>query len=153
MAYDTTTTSIRLQSAFILLLGLGLIAFGFGTVLSRAYLALDGAIVQSRTDCDPSNRLRCSTTYVIVGSSGAVTYSAGPNAPSLQTSLPVGTIIKKERWHLDYSVNGTRVDDFGLGPALAIGTLGCVLGIVSGVLIVRPTLIPAGLRKSLIKLR
>src|SRR5215207_5070777 len=118
MMHDSTSTSIRLQSAVILLISFALITLGFGTMWARASLSLEGTIVQSDTVCDSSTHARCSTTYVISNGQGTITYIAGPNEQSLQRSLPVGTTIKKQPWHLVYVVNGVIVDDFGTGPAI-----------------------------------
>jgi hypothetical protein len=39
------------------------------------------------------------------------TQRAPPDA-FLPRSMPIGTSIKKQRWHLDYEKNGYHVDDF-----------------------------------------
>jgi hypothetical protein len=142
MTRDANTTSIRLQSAVILIVSFVLLALGFGTLLARASLGLEGTIIQSNTSCDPSNQARCSTRYVVQSPGSTVSYSAGPNEQSLQRFLPVGTTISKKRWQLVYTVNGMVVDDFGTGPAIAIGGVGLLLFAASCILIVRPTIIP-----------
>ena len=99
--------------ALLWMWGPALLLFSGGTILSRALLNVNGRIVTSETRCDPTTGSLCGTTYVLQHTDGGTArYFAGPNDPSLQRRMLVGTDIVKDRWRLYYYVNGQRVDDF-----------------------------------------
>jgi hypothetical protein len=75
---------------------------------------LDGVVV-SRRDIPSTGAPRYATEYTVRGPDGRESiYTAGATDASLPRSMPVGTSLKKRRWHLDYEKNGQRVDDFGV---------------------------------------
>lgn len=100
-------------------------AFGFYTLGTRLWTQLDGVVVSSR-DIPATRGPRYATEYILRGPDGRETaYAAGPTDSSLPRSMPVGTTLKKKRWHLDYEQDGQRVDDFGLTFYLVILATGC----------------------------
>jgi hypothetical protein len=102
-------------------------AFGINTRGLRLWAQFDGVVTTSR-DIPPNRGPRYSTEYTLRGPEGQEThYTSGPTDASLPRSMPVGTSLKKDRWHLDYERDGRRVDDFPLLPYMAILTLvfGC----------------------------
>jgi hypothetical protein len=119
---------------FVLLLsGLGILwGFGFDTVGRRLEIQVDG-VVTSSLDIPATRGPRYATEYTLRGPGGQNhIYVAGPTDASLPRSMPVGTYLKKPRWHLDYWRNKQRVDDFPIffyQAVLGIA-LGCVVGSV-----------------------
>lgn len=85
--------SIKLQSLFVLLLSLLIMVLGFGSIINRQYIHIQGIIKQSYTECSISNNLQCTTKYLIATSNGDIVYIATSNSYSLKTSLPIGTYI------------------------------------------------------------
>jgi hypothetical protein len=102
--------------------------FGLHTVGKRFDTQVDGIIISSR-DNPPSRGPRYATEYVLRGPNGEIfSYVAGPTDASLPRSMPVGTTLKKMRWHLDYDRNGQHVNDFPV--AFYSGALGIAVGCV-----------------------
>ncbi len=103
--------------------------FGYETVGIRLMTQLEGVVVSSR-DIPSTGAPRYVTEYTVRGPDGRESvYTAGPTDAFLQRSMPVGTSLKKQRWHLDYEKNGQRVDDFGVyfyGLVLGAG-LACLI--------------------------
>jgi hypothetical protein len=86
----------------------------YETVGARLKTEVDGVVISSR-DVPSTGAPRYATEYTLRGPDGRETiYVAGATDASLPRSLPVGTTLKKERWHLDYEKNGERVEDFGV---------------------------------------
>ena len=117
----------------LLLFGLWIIwGFGFDTVGRRLEIQFDGVVISSR-DIPKTRGPRYATEYTLRGPNGQnQIYVAGPTDASLPRSMPVGTYLKKDRWHLDYERNKQRVDDFPIffyEAVLGIA-LGCVVGSV-----------------------
>lgn len=104
-------------------------AFGFETVGARLQTQVDGVVTSSR-DIPATRGPRYATEYTLRGPDGQDhIYVAGPTDASLPRSMPVGTYLKKRRWHLYFERNEQRVDDFPLffyQVALGIA-LGCVV--------------------------
>jgi hypothetical protein len=114
----------------LLLLGLWIVwGFGFQTVGARLEAHMDGVVISSR-DIPVTRGPRYATEYTLRGPDGQnQVYIAGATDASLPRSIPVGTYLKKRRWHLSYERNYQRVDDFPLlfyRVTLGIA-LGCVL--------------------------
>jgi len=89
-----------------------LILWGFGweTIGRRLQTDVDGVIVGSQ-DVPSTGAPRYATRYTVRGPDGnQKEFWAGPTDGSLPRSMPVGTRIRKRRWHLDYERNGSRVD-------------------------------------------
>ena len=105
-------------------------AFGFYTLGTRLWTQLDGVVIAAR-DIPPTRGPRYATEYTIRGPDGLESqYVAGATDASLARSIPVGTYLRKTRWHVDYERDGRRVADFGLpfySAVLAIG-FGCLSG-------------------------
>src|SRR5258708_36933541 len=75
---------------------------------------VEGVVVSSR-DIPTTGAPRYATEYTLRGADGRESvYTAGPTDAFLPRSMPIGTSIKKQRWHLDYERNGYRVDDFSI---------------------------------------
>lgn len=86
-------------------------SFGWDTVGRRLRLAVDGVIVRA-VDVPATGAPRYATEYTIRGAHGKEQiYWAGPTDGSLPRSMPVGTRIRKERWHLEYERNA-RTEGF-----------------------------------------
>lgn len=104
-------------------------AFGVYTLGTRLWTQLDGVVIASR-DIPPTRGPRYATEYILRGPDGQEShYTAGPTDSSLARSIPVGTYLRKKRWHVDYERDGHRVDDFGLPLYLAVLTVafGCLV--------------------------
>lgn len=102
----------RRQAIVLIVFGAFLIwGFGWNTVGRRLRLAIDGVIV-STVDVPATGAPRYATEYTIRSADGKEQiYWAGPTDGSLPRSMPVGTRIRKERWHLQYERNG-RMEGF-----------------------------------------
>jgi hypothetical protein len=88
--------------------------FGYETVGVRLTTQVEGVVVSSR-DIPSTGAPRYATEYTLRGADGRESvYTAGPTDAFLPRSMPIGTSIKKQRWHLDYEKNGYRVDDFSI---------------------------------------
>jgi len=82
--------------------------FGWETVGLRLKTDVDGIIVASR-DIPSTGAPRYVTEYTVRGADGnAQVFLAGPTDGSLPRSMPVGTHIRKKRWHLGYERDGRR---------------------------------------------
>jgi hypothetical protein len=109
-----------------LIFGLWIIwGFGIETVGRRLDIELDGVVVSS-LDHPSTGAPRYSTHYTLRGSDGGdYSYVAGATDASLPRSLPVGTRLKKQKWHLDYEKDGQVINDFPI--ALYVITVGIAL--------------------------
>jgi hypothetical protein len=124
---------------FCVLTGLAMFLWG-GEIYQRAEISLNGKVVSSETKCVQPQNNRCATTYIVESLSGLrKTYVAGPNTHSLPRRLPIGTIVVKEAWKFDYSINGEHINDFPLW-AYSGGILTALIG--SWWLYWRPALTP-----------
>ena len=88
------------------------ILWAFGqTLVVLLKTEVDGVVVSSQ-DIPPNRGPRYATEYTMRGPDGhEFTYLAGPTGASLPRSMPVGTRVKKERWHLYFERNGRREND------------------------------------------
>ena len=83
--------------------------FGWETVGHRLLVDIDGVIVASR-DVPSTGAPRYATEYTIRRPSGdEQVFTAGPTDASLPRSMPVGTQIRKRRWHLGFERNGIQI--------------------------------------------
>jgi hypothetical protein len=75
---------------------------------------------------------RRDTTYVVEAQDQTrSTYVAGPTDEFLGRRLPVGTLIRKDKWALTYSVNNRQISDFPIvfyGGLMAFGVLCALFG-------------------------
>jgi hypothetical protein len=108
-------SKVVLNPAIPLIFGLFILwGFGYETVGTRLKTQLEGVVVSSR-DIPSTGAPRYATEYTLCGPDGRESvYVAGATDASLPRSMPVGTSLKKQRWHLNYEKNGQRVDDFGV---------------------------------------
>jgi hypothetical protein len=99
----------------LLLFGLWIVwGFGFNTVGARLETQVDGVVISSR-DIPVTRGPRYATEYTLRGPDGQDrVYIAGATDASLPRRMPVGTYLKKQRWHLSYERNNQYVDDFPL---------------------------------------
>ena len=114
----------RQRATGFILFGLFILwGFGWETVGRRLWTAVDGVIVASR-DVPSKGAPRYSTEYTVRGADGHEhVFWAGPTDGSLARSMPVGTHIRKLRWHLGYERDG-RTEEGGYifyGLILGIG--------------------------------
>jgi hypothetical protein len=147
--YLFTAVALCLFSAFIVfahrilprrgfsyaLVGWGalLLFFGILGVVGRARLAVGGRVLSSTTRCVQPYNNRCVTTYELVTDSGErATYRAGPTDQALARDLPVGAQIYKQRWSLDYTVDGAAVHDFPWVPYFAFAGIGAAMVFCGG---------------------
>ena len=112
-SYSATKT--RPNPILPLIFGLFILwGFGVDTVGRRLNIELEGVVTSSR-DIPITRGPRYATEYTLRGTDGLDhVYVAGPTDASLPRSMPVGTYLRKVRWHLYYERNGQRVDDFPL---------------------------------------
>lgn len=87
--------------------------FGYQTLWARLTTHVDG-IVTSRVYLPRTWWTHGpGTKYLILQVDGTTNeYVAGCTDASLSRAIPVGTKLRKLKWELSYSVNGSRVDDF-----------------------------------------
>jgi hypothetical protein len=99
--------------------------FGVQAVGLRLRTEADGVVISSR-DTPSTGAPRYATEYTIRGLDGRDRgYIAGPTYGSLPRSMPIGTQIKKQRWHLDYQRNGRPVNDFPILFSAVILGIAC----------------------------
>ena len=101
--------------------------FGWDTVGRRLWTQVDGIVIASR-DVPSTGAPRYATQYVVRSHDGdKQVFWAGPTDGSLDRSMPVGTQIRKERWHLDYERDGQTegfpVIFYGVMLSLAVGLM------------------------------
>src|SRR5215813_8843563 len=88
--------------------------FGYETFVKRMVSQVEGIVISRQKIAYPIAPARYSMEYVVLGSDGQNhVYIAGPTAASLPRTIPVGTRLKKERWHWSYEENGQQLDNFG----------------------------------------
>jgi len=124
----TFRESIPNLAPFALLIWL----FAGHEIYQRAAISLHGTVVSSETSCVQPYNNRCDTTYVVEAQDQTrSTYVAGPTDESLERRLPVGTVIRKDKWALTYSVNNRKISDFPAvfyGGLMAFGVLCALFG-------------------------
>lgn len=87
-------------------------AFGIQTVGVRLWTEVNGTVVQSR-DEPYTHAPRYVTQYAIRQSDGRIiTYISGPTDGYLPRSMPIGTKIRKQRWHFAFEMDGKTINDF-----------------------------------------
>ena len=110
--------------------------FGFYTLGKRLWAQLDGIVIAS-LDLPSTRGPRYQTKYTLRGPDGRESlYTAGSTDVTLPRSMPVGTVLKKKRWHVDYERDGQHISDFDLPAYLGILAIG-VAGLVWSVLLSR----------------
>ncbi len=106
-------------------------AMGISEILQRAQIQLDGEITAAHTECEQPHNNRCVTYYTFRTLDGSsIGYAAGPNDHSLQRWLPVGTSVKKQKWHLSYQIDGRLIDDFPTRFYVGALIFACCFGLV-----------------------
>jgi len=107
--------------------------FGWETIGRRLQTSVDGVIVASR-DVPSTGAPRYATEYTVRGAGGEEQiFWAGPTDASLPRSMPVGTQIRKLRWHLNYEQNGTLIgfpEKFFYAPVLACALIMVIWGVL-----------------------
>ncbi|MDE2290843.1 MAG: hypothetical protein KGL53_02065 [Elusimicrobia bacterium] len=98
------------QAAIFLALGLFILwTFGWETVGQRLRIQAVGEIVTSR-DVPAKGAPRYATQYTLREPDETVTeFWSGATDASLARSMPVGTKVDKQRWRLDYKMDGRLV--------------------------------------------
>lgn len=112
------------------LIGGGMFLFiSVSEILARAEIEVSGTILHVSTECQQPYNNRCVTTYVIGSTqeNSKVRYSAGPTDASLRQYLSPGTVIHKSKWSIDYSIDGSLVQDFPLYFYIPIALIGVFL--------------------------
>src|SRR5713101_5616535 len=99
----------RGKAMILIVFGLFILwGFGWDTVGRRLQIEFSGIVVASR-DVPSTGAPRYATEYTIRGPDGKEqVFRAGPTDGSLPRSMPVGTNIRKERWHNDLERDGRR---------------------------------------------
>lgn len=121
----------RSQYRALLFFGVMMSLLAASEIYQRSAIQLDGTVISSETSCVQPENNRCDTVYIVERSDHSrVEYIAGPVDHSLRRRLPVGTNIVKNKWALDYTINGVINRDFptkvyfvslGIGLCCAIG--------------------------------
>lgn len=97
-------------------------------VYGRAEIEVDGVIIKSEIVCQQPNNNRCVTNYLvkqILGERQTI-FSAGPTDLSLPRDLPIGTALKKEKWKLNYELNGKTINDFPVYSYVGMFVIGII---------------------------
>jgi len=120
----------RPNPTILIVFGLWILwGFGYETLYPRLVTDIEGTVVSVKDIPYAPAPARYGTEYIFRNSGGRTSqYTAGPTDASLSRSMPVGTYIRKQRWHFSYERNGQQVDDFGLYfyvalLAIAVGSL------------------------------
>jgi len=89
--------------------------FGYQTLFARLMTDVEGTVISTQDVPYPLAPARHGTENVFKNPEGrTLNYIAGPTDASLPRSMPVGTYIKKRRWHFSYERDGQPVDEFGI---------------------------------------
>ncbi len=121
----------KVHPQVLLIWGLWMLwAFGLQTFFIFLNTEVDGVIVSSR-DIPRNRGPRYATEYTLRAPDGhEFAYVSGPTDATLPRSMPVGTRLKKERWHLSYERDGQRENGsfpFFYATVIGIGftSVGC----------------------------
>ena len=127
-AHDMRPLARNKSASALIVFGLFILwGFGFETVWPWLSLDVNGVIVAS-SDIPSKGAPRYATQYTFRAADGTE-YSvwAGPTDGSLPRSMPVGTRIRKQRWHLEYERDGSRAEFpyifYGIILAIGFGVL------------------------------
>jgi hypothetical protein len=121
----------------LILFGLFMLwGFGWETIGRLLLTQVEGVIVESR-DIPPDRSPRYITEYTVRGPNGdEQVFRAGRTDASLPRSMPVGTRILKQQWHLDFERDGQLVEFSG--RLFYAATLTCAFGaVIWGCLVLR----------------
>jgi hypothetical protein len=116
----------RLDSSVLIFFGVFILwGFGWETVGDRLKSDVNGVVIASR-DVPSTGAPRYATEYTVRNADGKEqVFWAGPTDGSLPRSMPMGTRIRRERWHLDYERDGQQVGFpyvfYGLILAIGLG--------------------------------
>ena len=103
--------------------------FGYESLWARLVTNVEGIVISARDIPSPLAPARHGTEYVLRAADGrSVTYIAGATDASLARNMPIGTTIKKQRWHLSYERDGQKVEDFSI--AFYAVTLSAAVGVL-----------------------
>jgi hypothetical protein len=95
--------------------------FGYQTLWARLMTNVEGTVVPARDIPYPLAPARHGTEYVLLTAKGDTDrYVAGATDASLPRNIPVGSYIKKRRWHLSYEQDTHRIYDFSIPFYVAI---------------------------------
>jgi hypothetical protein len=103
--------------------------FGYETLFKRLMTDVEGTVISAEDIPSPLAPARHGTEYILRSPTGRpISYIAGSTDASLSRNIPVGSYIKKRRWHLSYERDGQQVDDFSISfylasLAMAVGCL------------------------------
>lgn len=102
--------------------------FGYETVWFRLMTHVEGTVVSAHDILlAPA---RHGTEYVFrTGEGRDISYLAGATDASLSRHIPVGSYVRKLRWHLCYGVDGQTINDFSV-PFYAV-----MLSVAVGILV------------------
>jgi len=88
---------------------------GYKMLWKHLLTDVEGTVISAQDIPWPLAPGQQATEYVFRSPGGQTfPYVARPTDPSLPGSIPVGTYIKKQRWHLSYNKDGKQVNDFGI---------------------------------------
>jgi len=119
--------------------------FGWDTVGRRLQIEVSGIVVASR-DVPSTGAPRYATEYTIRGPDGnEQVFWAGPTDGSLPRSMPVGTNIRKERWHLDFERDGRQEGFPYIFYSIVLGI--ALYLVVWGIVILRSTFNAKGMER------
>lgn len=87
----------------------------YTTLWQRLAINVEGKVISVRDipyPCAPPGHKSEYTFQSSDGSNSTYIATPGTNAPFLPVDLPVGTYIKKRRWHIQYVRDGQKINDF-----------------------------------------
>jgi hypothetical protein len=88
--------------------------FGYQTFWTRLMTSAEGTVVSARQVPYPPAPARYHTEYELRTPGGAVVhYDAGGTDATLPRNIPLGTYVRKQRWHWSYEENEKNVNDAG----------------------------------------
>ena len=98
----------------LLILGVVVVVMASSEIYGRASIGFEGVISSREIVCQQPKNNRCVTNYILkaVPDGTQLAYEAGPTVRALSSDMPVGALVKKDRWKLAYEVNGHVLDDF-----------------------------------------
>ncbi|MBC3934047.1 hypothetical protein H8K47_01620 [Undibacterium sp. CY7W] len=118
----------KITNPFVAFLMFGgvLVLMSISEIYGRASVEIAGVVINREVVCQQPSNNRCVTNYLIKNNSveRQFIYSAGPTDQSLPRNLLVGTELKKEKWKLQFEVDGKIINDFPIDFYVGLFVIG-----------------------------